>query len=322
MPRENKKILVTRKLPEAVEARLNQDYDAILNDSDQPYSARDLMDLAQNVDALLPTVTDKLDKTVIEAFPERLKIIANFGVGFDHIDMEAAGRRGIVVTNTPGVLTDATAEITMLLLLGAARRAGEGHNIMKQKRWHGWTPTAMMGRGLNGAQLGILGMGRIGRALAKRARAFDMDIHYHNPRRLESDLEAGARYHDNIESLFGNSHFLSLNAAANDGTKRILNAQSLSLLPHGAVVVNTARGELVDDESLIAALKDGHVAAAGLDVYTGEPDIHPGYRTLDNVFLLPHLGSATVETRNAMGFKAADNLDSFFSCQEPPDRVA
>lgn len=322
MTRENKKILVTRKLPDAVEARLSQDYDAVLNDSDQPYSARDLMDLAQNADALLSTVTDKLDKAVIEAFPERLKIIANFGVGFDHINTEAARRRGIVVTNTPDVLTDATAEIAMLLLLGAARRAGEGYDIMKRGRWHGWTPTAMMGRGLNGAQLGILGMGRIGRALARRARAFDMDIHYHNRRRLEPDLEAGAKYHDSIESLFENSHFLSLNAAANEETKRILNARNLALLPHGAVVVNAARGELVDDESLTAALKDGRVAAAGLDVYMDEPDIHPDYRTLDNVFLLPHLGSATVETRNAMGFKAADNLDAFFACQEPPDRVA
>ncbi len=321
MSRQNKKIVVTRKLPDAVEARLRQHYDVRLNETDQLLAPQDLVQLAKGAEALLPTVTDRLDATFIDALPDGLKLIANFGVGYDHIDLKAAMRRGIVVTNTPGVLTDATAEIALLLLLGAARHAGEGHGLVSSGRWTGWTPTSLLGRQITGKTLGILGMGRIGRTLAKRARAFDMDIHYHNSRQLDAQLEDGAHYHSSAESLFRVSSFLSLNAATNEETRRIVDADRLKLLPRGAVIINTARGDLVDDDALIEALKSGHIAAAGLDVYAGEPNIHPGYLALDKVFLLPHLGSATVETRNAMGFKAIDNLDAYFAGTNPPDRI-
>jgi lactate dehydrogenase-like 2-hydroxyacid dehydrogenase len=228
----------------------------------------------------------------------------------------------VVVTNTPDVLSDATAEIAMLLMLGAARRAGEGERIMRAAAWKDWSLDFMVGTQVTGKRLGIIGMGRVGRVVAKRARGFDMEIHYYNRHRLEPPLEEGAIYHDSPQALLPHCDFLSINCPATPQTTGLIDAPSLALLPPGAILVNTARGAVVDDEALISGLRAGHPAGAGLDVYNSEPDVHPGYRTLANTFLLPHIGSATKETRDAMGFRALDNLDAFFAGGQPADRVA
>jgi glyoxylate reductase len=315
-------IVLTRNYPEAVEARATRDYDARLNPDDRAYGPEALIAATEGADGLLPCPTERLSADVIERLPESVRIIATFSVGYDHIDLEAAKRRGIVVTNTPEVLTDATADIALLLLLGAARRAYEGEVMLRGGTWGRWTPTQLLGIHVGGKRLGILGMGRIGQATAHRARAFGMEIHYHNRHRLPPEHEHGAVYHETAEDLLGVSEFFSLHCPATAETHHFLNAERIALLPEGAVVVNTARGTVVDDAALIAALRSGKLAAAGLDVFEGEPDIDPAYRDLTNAFLLPHLGSATVETRNAMGFRALDNLDAFFAGDTPPDRVA
>jgi glyoxylate reductase len=314
-------VFVTRKLPDAVEARLKRDYDARLNPADKLLSAEEIMAGVQDADALLPCPTDKITADMIRRFPARLKVIATFSVGYEHIDINACKERGIVVGNTPDVLTDATADIALLLMLGAARRAYEGERMVREATWGAWAPTGMLGVHMTGKRLGIYGMGRIGQAVAKRARAFDMVIHYHNRSRLPAAQEQGAIFHERAEDMLPHCDFLSINAPATPETTGFLNAERIKLLPDGAIVVNTARGPLVDDEALIAALKSGKLFAAGLDVFTGEPAINPGYRPLKNAFLLPHLGSATVETRNAMGFKAVDNLDAFFAGRPLPARV-
>ena len=242
-------------------------------------------------------------------------------MGFEHIDLPAAKARGLIVTNTPDVLTDATADIAMLLILGAARRASEGERMVREDRWTGLGLTEMLGRHVTGKRLGILGMGRIGRALAKRARGFDMRIHYSNRRRLDPDLEQGAEFHARPEDLLPHCDVLSINCPASRETHHFLDAERIAKLPDGAIVVNTARGAIVDDDALVAALRSGKLFAAGLDVYENEPRIYSGYRTLPNAFLLPHLGSAAIETRDAMGFKCLDNLDAVFAGREPPDRL-
>ncbi len=318
---ENKKILITRKVPDDVTARACANYDAIINTDDDPYGPDRMIELLEGADGLLATITNDLSRGVIERLPESIKVIATFSVGYEHIDLDAARERSIVVTNTPGVLTDATADIALLLMLGASRRAREGARMI-DAGWSGWTPTQLMGIEMRGKRLGILGMGDIGRAVAKRARAFGMDIHYHNRTRLTGDLEQGANYHDTMEDLLRVSDFLSLHCPLTQETKHLLNGDRIALLPSNPVVINTARGPVVDDEALIAALKSGRVAAAGLDVFEGEPNLNPGYLDCENAFLLPHLGSATVETRNAMGFRALDNLDAFFAGHEPPNRIA
>lgn len=314
-------VLATRKLPEAVETRLARDYAARLNPSDAVYDAEALLGHADGCDALLVSPTEALTKALIERLPERVRIIASFSVGYDHIDLKAAKARGIAVTNTPDVLTNATADIAMLLVLGAARRAGEGEALMRAGRWERWGPTHMLGTEVSGKRLGIVGFGRIGRAVARRARGFDMEIHYHDVVRAPREAESGAVFHRALETMLPLCDFLSLHCPSSEHTKGFLNAERIALLPDGAIVVNTARGDIVDDEALITALESGKLAAAGLDVYRGEPRIHPRYRTLVNTFLLPHLGSATRETRNAMGFRALDNLDAFFAGREPLDRV-
>ncbi len=314
-------VLVTRKLPDAVMARAAASYDARLNEADEQLGPDDVIARAQGCDAILCCSTEKFPADVIARLPGGLRAIATFSVGLEHIDLEAAKVRGLIVTNTPEVLTDSTADITLLLLLAAARRAYEGERMLRQDAWSGWTPTQLLGVHLGAKRLGILGMGRIGRAVARRARGFDMEIHYHNRNRLEAGLEQGAVYHESAEDLLKVSQFLALNAPATPATERFLNRARIALLPDGAIVVNTARGALVDDEALQEALKSGKLAAAGLDVFEGEPNIHAGYRSLDNVFILPHLGSATLETRNAMGFKCCDNLDAIFAGKDPPDRV-
>lgn len=312
------RLLVTRQLPEAVEARIRRDYDAILNLDDKAYGPDDLMALAQDVDAILTCSTEKWPAAVVARLPERVRMIASFSVGYDHLDLEACRARGIRVSNTPDVLTEATADITLLCLLGAARRAWEGESMVRNRRWKRWRSRELLGLEFNGRNLGIVGMGRIGQAVARRARGFGLVIHYHNRRPLPADKAEGAVYHASVEELLPCSHFLSLNCPGGAETDRLLNARTIELLPQGAVVVNTSRGNVVDDEALIAALKSGRLFAAGLDVFAGEPAIHEGYYDLPNVFLLPHLGSATVETRNAMGFTALDNLDAFFAGRPLP----
>ena len=316
-------LALARTFPAAVEARAARDYTIRPASVDgPPLGGEALAAQAKGADGLLVAPGNVVDAGVVAALPDSVRIVATFSVGFEHIDVAAARARGLTVTNTPDVLTDATADIALLCLLGAARRAGEGEALMRAGAWTGWAPTHLMGTHLGGKRLGIVGMGRIGRAVAARARAFGMTIHYQNRRRLPPEQEQGAIFHDTVDSLLAVSDALSLHCPATPETTGLLNAERLALLPPGAIVVNTARGAVVEDEALIAALKSGHVGAAGLDVYSGEPDVHPGYAGLPNTFLLPHLGSATVETRNAMGFRALDNLDAvLLRGQAPPDPV-
>ncbi len=315
-------IFVTRKLPKAVEERAARDYRAHLNGPDDPPDRDALLKGAEGCDGLLVTTTDRVDNSVIEALPDRVKVIATFSVGFEHIDVAAAKDRGIVVTNTPDVLTDATADIALLLMLGAARRASEGERMIRAHAWDGWAPTRMLGTDLGGKVLAIVGMGRIGRALAKRARAMGMTIHYSNRSRLSPDLEEGAVYHADPEELLAHGDVVSLHCPLTPQTRHFIDTRRIGLMKQGAILVNTARGGVVKDDDLIAALKSGRLGSAGLDVFEGEPNLHKGYAALENTFLLPHLGSATLETREAMGFKALDNLDAFFAGKAPPDRIA
>lgn len=315
-------ILVTRKLPEAVEERLRRDYDPRFNPDDRCYTSNELVDLAQGVDAILPCHTERLSGEVIARLPGSVRAICNFSVGVDHVDLAAATGRGIIVTNTPDVLSEATAEIAMLLILGAARRAGEGEHLVRTATWRDWSPAFMVGRQVTGKRLGIVGMGRVGQVTARRARGFDMEIHYHNRHPLNPDSEAGAIYHPTLDDFLPCCDFLSIHCPSTRETQALMNESRIAMLPDGAILVNTARGGIVDDEALIAALKSGKLAAAGLDVYNNEPSIHPGYRDLRNTFLLPHVGSATHETRDAMGFRALDNLDAIFAGRDPRDRVA
>lgn len=316
-------LLLTRRLPDAVEARAARDYAATLNPTDAALSGLEIAARAADIgaDAVLCCAGDRLDAAAIAALPDRVRVLATFSVGTDHIDLAAARTRGLTVTNTPDVLTDATADIALLLILGAARRASEGERLIRAKGWTGWTPTQLMGTHIGGKRLGIIGMGRIGQAVAQRARAFGMTIHYSNRKRLPTELEAGAVYHADPEEMLSVSDVLSLHFPATADTRHWLNAARIDRLPPGAILVNTARGTVVNDRDVVAALRSGRLAAAGLDVFENEPNLFPDYCDLPNVFLLPHLGSATVETRNAMGFKALDNIDAVMAGQEPPDRV-
>lgn len=312
------RIVITRQLPPQVEERARRDYNAVLNAEDRVLSADELLARAAGAVALLVSPGDPINRDVIGRLPASIKVIATYSVGLDHIDLAAAAERGIRVGNTPEAVRIATAEIAMLLILAAARRATESQALLHRRDWTGWTPTQLLGTRLSGKRLGILGMGSIGRTLARMARGFDMEIHYHNRRRLSAELEAGAVYHGSISSLLQVSDVLSLNAPSLPETRGILDAAAIALLPPGAIVVNTARGDLVVDEDLIAALRDGRIVAAGLDVFRGEPRIHEEYYRLPNAFLLPHLGSATVEARNEMGFAALDNIDAVLAGREPP----
>jgi lactate dehydrogenase-like 2-hydroxyacid dehydrogenase len=315
-------VLVTRRVPEEVTARLLRDYDARLNEGDRLYTTDELLRLSEGADAILCCHTEHFTAEVIARLPECIKVIANYSVGVDHCDLAAAAARGLIVTNTPDVLNDATAEIAILLMLGAARRAAEGEQLMRQAGWKDWSLAFMVGTQVSGKRLGIVGMGRVGQIVARRARGFDMEIHYHNRRRLDPAAEAGAIFYETVEDLLPVCDFLSINCPATADTRGLMNAARLALLPPGAILVNTARGAVVDDEALIAALRSGRLAAAGLDVYNNEPNVHPGYADLPNTFLLPHIGSATRETRDAMGFRALDNLDAVFAGRDAPHRVA
>lgn len=312
-------LFVTRRLPAAIEAIAAQDFTARLTASDT--AIPDLAAKAQGADAILCCPGDLLDAKAIAALPASIKVIGTFSVGYDHIDVAAARARGIKLCNTPDVLSVATAECAMLLLLAAARRAGEGERLIRSGLWQGWAPTQLLGTQVSGRRLGILGMGRIGREIARMARGFEMEIHYRDMARLPPDLEQGATYHDNDDSFLPLCQFLSLNAPGGEGTRHWLNAARIAKLPEGAVVVNAARGTLVDDDALIAALRSGQVAAAGLDVYTGEPRLNPAYSTLENVVLLPHLGSATTETRDAMGRLVLSGIAALLAGETPPNVV-
>jgi lactate dehydrogenase-like 2-hydroxyacid dehydrogenase len=314
-------VLVTRKLPDAVEQRLRLDYDARLNDDDRVILAPELIELSAEADALLVCPTDKVDAAVIEALSPRVRCIATYSVGFDHVAAPAAQRRGIQVTNTPDVLTEATADIAMLCLLGAARRAHEAQTVLREGGWKRWTPVEFRGSGLAGRRLGIVGMGKIGKAVARRAFGFGLKILYHDMVRVPADFPVPTTFVETLDALVAQSDALTLHAPGIAENTNLLNAARIAKLPKGAIVVNTARGNLIDDDALIDALESGHVAGAGLDVFAGEPALNHRYLAAPNAYLLPHIGSATFETRDAMGFRALDNLDDFFAGKTPRDTV-
>ena len=315
-----KKILITRKLIKSSEDLASTIFKVNLNKQDQLLTRDEIIIKSKDCDGILSSLTEKFDSDLISKLSDKVKIISNFAVGFGNIDIEAAKKRNIVVTNTPDVLTDATAEIAILILLGAARRAKEGVEIAKTKNWK-WTADFLMGKQLTGSRLGILGMGRIGRAVADRARSFGMEIHYFNRSRLRKDLEKDAIYHESLKSLLSISDFFSINCPATKETKHIINKESIKSFPDGAVVSNSARGDMIEDEAMVEALKNGKIYSLGLDVYNGEPNIHPDYLTLPNVFVLPHLGSATKKTRTAMADLAVNNLNDFFKTGKCKNQV-
>ena len=315
-----KKILVTRRLLRSNEDRIKELYDANLNLNDELYSQDKLIELSQGCDGVLSALTDKLDEKTINRLPDSVKILSNFAVGFGNIDLEAAKKRNIIVTNTPEVLTDATAEIGVLLILGACRRASEGIQGARDADWK-WSADYLIGKQLTGARLGILGMGRIGQKIAKIAKSLGMIVHYHNRSKLSDDKENGSIYHDNLKSLMEVSDVLSVCCPASKETINLINKETLEYLPKGAVVTNVARGDIVDDEALIDALDRRKVYAVGLDVYKGEPNLNPGYLKHKSAFILPHLGSATKETRTAMANLAIDNLEEFFKSGSCKNKV-
>ena len=306
-----KKVLITRKLLKSNEERISKLWDAKLNLNDEIYSQNKLIELSKDCDGILCSIVDKIDEETINKLSNSVKIISNFAVGFGNIDIKAARTKNIIVTNTPDVLTDATAEIAMLLILGAARRASEAITWVRNKNWK-WSADFLIGKQLEGSRLGILGMGRIGRAVALRAKAFNMKIHYRNRTRLKADLEAEANYHDSIKSLFSVSDILSINCPATPETTNIINKETLEFFPKGAIITNSARGDMIDDEAMVQALISKRIFSLGLDVYKGEPNIYPGYLNQPNVFILPHLGSATIKTRTAMADLAIDNIEEYF----------
>ena len=315
-----KKILITRRLLRSNEDRAKELFDANLNLNDELYSQEKLIELSHGCDGVLSALTDKLDEKTINKLPDSVKILSNFAVGFGNIDLEAAKKRNIIVTNTPEVLTDATAEIGILLILGACRRASEGIQGAKDANWK-WSADYLIGKQLTGARLGILGMGRIGQKIANIAKSLGMIVHYHNRSKLSSEKEQGSIYHDNLKSLMEVSDVLSVCCPASKETINLINKETLEYLPKGAVVTNVARGDIVDDEALIDALDRRKVYAVGLDVYKGEPNLNPGYLKHKTAFILPHLGSATKETRTAMANLAIDNLNEFFKTGSCKNKV-
>jgi lactate dehydrogenase-like 2-hydroxyacid dehydrogenase len=318
------KITVTRKWPAPVEARLKELYDVQLNESDVPMTANELKAALQTADALLPTVTDPITADILSVPNKRAKIIGNFGVGYNNIDIEAAKREGLVVTNTPHVLTDCTADIAMLLLLMSARRASEGDRLVRNRQWAGWRPTHMLGQKVTGKTLGLIGFGRIAQAMARKAHhGFGMKIICYAPHAPSPDVlqEYQATYYPSVDEVLEKADFVSLHCPGGEATKHLINEQRLRLMRSTAHLINTARGDVVDSKALIKALKERWIAGAGLDVYEGEPNVDPGFLELDNVALLPHLGSATEETRVAMGNRVLDNIAAFFAGREPGDRV-
>jgi len=317
------KVVLTRRLPDAVETRMRELFDAELNLTDKPMDRDALIAAVRKADVLVPTITDKIDAELINAAGEQLKLIANFGAGIDHIDVEAAVARKIIVSNTPGVLTEDTADIAMSLILSVSRRIVEGANVVTDGQYKGWTPTWMCGRKLYGKRLGIVGMGRIGQALARRAKAFGMQVHYHNRKPVPDMVaeELGATWWDDLDQMLSRMDVISLNCPATKDTHHLLSAQRLALLQPHAILINTARGELIDEEALAEAVKSRAIFGVGLDVFEREPVVHPGLIGHPNVVLLPHLGSATIEARQDMGDRVIANIMTFQNGHRPPDRV-
>ena len=317
------KVVLTRRLPDAVETRMRELFDAELNLKDQPMDRGALEAAVQRAEVLVPTITDEIDADLINGAGEQLKMIANFGAGVDHIDIDAAVARGIIVTNTPGVLTEDTADLGMALILAVSRRIVEGANIVERGEFQGWTPTWMCGRKLWGKRLGIVGMGRIGQALARRAKAFGMQVHYHNRKPVSERIaeELGATWWDDLDEMLARMDVISLNCPATKDTHHLLNADRLARLQPHAVLINTARGELIDEAALSEVVARRGLAGVGLDVFENEPAIHPGLIGHPNVVLLPHLGSATLEARQDMGDRVILNVMTYQNQHRPPDRV-
>ena len=319
----NLKVVVTRRLPEPVETRLTELFDVDLNPDDTPMSRDALGAALARADILVPTITDQIDAAMLAKAGPNLKMIANYGAGFDHIDVETARSRGILVSNTPGVSADDTADIAMALILGVPRRIKEGAAMMQGSDWQGWSPTAMMGHRIGGKRLGILGMGRIGQAVARRAAAFGMQIHYHNRRRLRPEVEEAhaATYWESLDQMLSRMDIVSVNCPHTPGTFHLLNARRLKLMKPTSYIVNTSRGEVVDENALTRMLRAGDIAGAGLDVFENGNDVNPRLRDLPNVTLLPHMSSATVEGRIEMGEKVIINIKTFADGHRPPDQV-
>ncbi|NVJ96386.1 MAG: D-glycerate dehydrogenase [Marivivens sp.] len=316
-------VVVTRRLPDVVETRMKELFDARLRDDDTRMTREELLGLVPQADVLVPTLTDKIDADVMDASNGRLRLIANYGAGVDHIDVEAARDRGIMVTNTPGVMTDDTADMTMALILSVVRRIPEGMTKMQEGDWTGWSPTAMLGGRIAGRKLGILGMGRIGQAVARRAAAFGMSVHYHNRRRLRAETEQAlnATWWDSLDQMVARMDIISINCPHTPGTFHLMNARRLKLMKPTAVIVNTSRGEVIDENALTRMLRTGEIAGAGLDVFEHGTEVNPRLRALPNVVLLPHMGSATVEGRIEMGERVILNAHTFADGHRPPDQV-
>ncbi|MBI1260143.1 MAG: D-glycerate dehydrogenase [Rhizobiales bacterium] len=325
MPSKKPLVIVTRKLPDAIEARMGELFDVRLNSDDHPMSATELVDAMKEADVLVPTVTDRIDGRLMAQVGPNLRLIAQFGTGIDNIDVESARRRGITVTNTPGVLTEDTADMTMALILGVPRRLAEGARYLRdhEGKWPGWSPTWMLGRRIHGKKLGIIGMGRIGQAVALRAKAFGLEIHYHNRKHTNAviEKELGATFWENLDDMLPKVDIVSVNCPHTPATYHLLNAKRLKLMRPDAYIVNTARGEIIDENALARALEAGELAGAGLDVFEQEPTVNPRLVGLDNVVLLPHMSSATIEGRIEMGGKVIVNIKTFMDGHRPPDRV-
>ncbi len=323
MPRSKTVVVVTRKLPDAIETRMMELFDVRLNLDDHPMTASELAEAVKVADVLVPTVTDRIDAKILSQAGEQLRLIANYGAGVDHIDLATARQRSITVTNTPDVLTEDTADMTMALLLAVPRRLTEGERGLRNGDWPGWSPTWMLGHRIYGKRLGIIGMGRIGQAVARRARGFGLSIHYHNRRKLHEDIEneLEATYWESLDQMMARMDFVSVNCPHTPATYHLLSARRLKLLRENAVIINTARGEIIDENALTRLLANGEIAGAGLDVFEHEPAINPKLLALDNVVLLPHMGSATHEGRIDMGEKVLINIKTFVDGHAPPDRV-
>ncbi len=323
MPSERLKVVVTRRLPEAVETRMKELFNVTLRENDQRMSRDELVAAMKDADVLVPTVTDILDSSVISSAGDRLKLIANYGAGVDHIDVHTARQRGVLVTNTPGVVTEDTADMTIALILAVTRRIPEGLATMQSGDWGGWAPTALLGGRVGGRRLGILGMGRIGQAVARRAKAFGMQVHYHNRRRLRPEVEdeLEATYWESLDQMVARMDIISINCPHTPATFHLMNARRLKLMKPSAVIVNTSRGEVIDENALTRMLRAGEISGAGLDVFEHGHQINPRLRQLNNVVLLPHMGSATIEGRLEMGEKVLLNVKTFADGHRPPDLV-
>ena len=316
-------VVVTRKLPASIETRLMELFDTRLNTTDEPMSSHQLVEAMQEADVLVPTVTDRLGADLIAEAGPQLRLLANFGAGVDHIDLPAAKEKNVMVTNTPGVLTSDTADLTMALILAVPRRISEGERLLRAGEWSGWSPTALLGHRVAGKRLGIIGMGRIGSAVARRAKAFGVSIHYHNRHRVDSDLEAEleATYWESLDQMLARMDIISFHCPRTPATYHLLNARRMALMQPTAYIVNTSRGDVIDEAALGQALREGKIAGAGLDVYEREPAVDPSLIGLDNCVLLPHMASATQEARTEMGEKVIINIKAFADGHKPPDRV-